>query len=213
MRNFIFSIFIVLLTLPVFAQQQTQAKAVLDKTAATFEKAAGVKAEFSVQVFSKDRLLGESTGTILLKGEKFMLKTSSVITWFDGHTQWSYLTGNEEVNISIPTLDELQRMNPYALLYLYKKGFTYKMGTEKTFRGKQVYEVILTTTNKKQEMARIALCVTKDSYQPISIIVESRNKERSEITVTGYQTGMKYADSVFVFDKKQYPRAEVIDLR
>ena len=36
---------------------------------------------------------------------------------------------------------------------------------------------------------------------------------RNEITITSYQTKQNYADQVFTFDKKQYPNAEVIDLR
>ena len=42
MEKYIFSILIALLTLPVFAQKQAQAKLMLDKTAAAFEKAGGV---------------------------------------------------------------------------------------------------------------------------------------------------------------------------
>ena len=53
MKQIIISIWIALLTLPVFAQQQMQAKVVLDKTAATFEKAGGIRAEFNVTVFNK----------------------------------------------------------------------------------------------------------------------------------------------------------------
>lgn len=212
MKSILFSILIALFTLPVFAQQQAQAKAVLDKTATLFNTAGGVKASFSVQVSSKGRLLGETTGVIQLKGDKFLFKTADVITWFDGTTQWSYLTESEEVNVSNPTPAELQRMNPYALLSLYHKGYSYKMGSAKQYRGKSVDEVILTATNKKEDLSRIALYVTKEG-QPVGIIVESRNGDKSEIVVTSYQSGQKYADAVFVFNKKQYPRAEVIDLR
>ena len=91
MKQIIISIWIALLTLPVFAQQQMQAKVVLDKTAATFEKAGGIRAEFNVTVFNKSRMAGQSAGVIELKGEKFVLKTDDGITWFDGKTQWSYL--------------------------------------------------------------------------------------------------------------------------
>ena len=199
MEKYIFSILIALLTLPVFAQKQAQAKLMLDKTAAAFEKAGGVQADFTVEAFNKGGSLGKAIGNIKLKGEKFLLKTSETISWFDGKTQWSYLTQNDEVNISTPTEEELQGMNPYALLYLYKKGFDYKLGVEKKFRGTPVSEVVLTATNKKQE--------------PVFIAVEQRDGSRSEITITRYQTGLKLADSVFVFDKKQYPTAEVIDLR
>lgn len=213
MKQIIISIWIALLTLPVFAQQQMQAKVVLDKTAATFEKAGGIRAEFNVTVFNKSRMGGQSAGVIELKGEKFVLKTDDGITWFDGKTQWSYLRSSDEVNISNLTGTELQGLNPYALLQIYRHGFDYKIGSLKNFGGKPVYEVVLTATDKKRDLSRIVLYVSKETYQPLFIMMEQRDKSRSEITVTGYQTGLKYADGMFVFDKKQYPHAEVIDLR
>lgn len=199
--------------MPVLAQQQAQAKTILDTTAATFRKTGGIKVEFDVKSFVKGRPAGTVNGVIQLKGEKFMLRTEDAITWFDGKTQWSYLPGSDEVNVSTPTEAELQSANPYALLQVYQHGFNYQMGTTKNFRGKQVNEVVLTAKNKAQDTQRILLYITKDSYQPVYILMEQRDKSRSEITITGYQTGMKFADSAFVFDKKQYPRAEIIDLR
>lgn len=213
MGKYIFSILMALLTLPVFAQKQAQAKLMLDKTAAAFEKAGGVQADFSVEAFNKGGSLGKAAGTIKLKGEKFFLKTSETVSWFDGKNQWSYLTQNDEVNVSTPTEEELQGMNPYALLYLYKKGFDYKLGAEKNFRGMPVCEIILTATDRKQDLSRIVLYVKKGVCEPVFIAVEQRDGSRSEITINQYRTGLKLADSVFVFDKKQYPTAEIIDLR
>ena len=57
MEKYIFSILIALLTLPVFAQKQAQAKLMLDKTAAAFEKAGGVQADFTVEAFNKLSLI------------------------------------------------------------------------------------------------------------------------------------------------------------
>lgn len=215
MKKYIFSVLIALLSLPVIAQQQqSQAKAVLDKTAEAFRKAGGVKAEFSVKAVTGGVTEGSESGTIELKGEKFVLKTGDVTTWFDGKTQWSYVTKNDEVNVSTPTQEELQQINPYTFLYLYQKGFSYKMGTAKTFRGKAVMEVVLTAKDKKQELERITLYVTKNNYEPLFISLRQRGQSTvNEITVTDYQTGLKYADSDFVFNRKQYPTAEVIDLR
>lgn len=213
MERYIFSILIALLTLPVFAQRQAQAKVILDKTASAFEKAGGIQAQFNIAVYSKDRLTGEAEGMIRLKGDRFMLRTDEAITWFDGKTQWSYLAGSEEVNVSNPTTAELQSVNPYALLQIYHQGFNYKLGPTKKIHGKSVYEVVLTATDRKQEMSHILLYVAQNTYEPLFIQVERRDKTRSDITVTDYRTGQKYADSVFVFDKKQYPQVEIIDLR
>ena len=202
MRKYIFSVLIALLSLPVIAQQQqSQAKAVLDKTAEAFRKAGGVKADFIIKSVTNGLVEGAESGTIQLKGEKFVLKASEVITWFDGKTQWSYVVRNDEVNVSNPTQEELQQINPYTFLYMYQKGFSYKLGTVKTYGGKAVWE-------------RITLYVTKNTYEPLYILLQQRDQQtRNEITVTGYQTRLNYADSIFSFDKKQYPNAEIIDLR
>ena len=215
MKKYIFSVLIALLSLPVIAQQQqSQAKSILDKTAEAFRKAGGVKADFTVKVITDGLIEGVEHGTIQLKGEKFVLKTSDIITWFDGKTQWSYMVRNDEVNVSTPTQEELQQINPYTFLYMYQKGFSYKLGTVKTFQGKAVWEVVLTANDKKQELESITLYVTKNAYEPVCIQLQQRGqKTRNEITVTAYQTGLDYADDVFTFDRKAYPTAEVIDLR
>lgn len=215
MKKYIFGVLIALLSLPVIAQQQqSQAKAVLDKTAESFRKAGGVKADFIVKTVTNGLAEGGESGTIQLKGEKFVLKTSDMVTWFDGKTQWSYVAKNDEVNVSNPTQEELQQINPYTFLYIYQKGFSYKLGAAKTFRGKAVWEVILTAKDSKQELERITLYVTKDAYEPLYILLQQRGQQtRSEITVTNYLTHQNYADTVFTFDRKQYPSAEVIDLR
>ena len=215
MKKYIFSVLIALLSLPVIAQQQqSQAKAVLEKTAEAFKKAGGVRADFTLKAVNDGRLEGRENGIIQLKGEKFMLKTSETTTWFDGKTQWSYMVRNDEVNVSNPTQEELQQINPYTFLYMYQKGFSYKLGATKTYRGKAVWEVVLTARDKKQELEGITLFVTKDTYEPLYILLQQRGQQtRNEITITSYQTKQNYADQVFTFDKKQYPNAEVIDLR
>ena len=215
MKKYIFSVLIALLSLPVIAQQQqSQAKAVLEKTAEAFKKAGGVRADFTLKALNDGRLEGRENGVIQLKGEKFMLKTSETTTWFDGKTQWSYMVRNDEVNVSTPTQEELQQINPYTFLYMYQKGFSYKLGTMKTFCGKAIWEVVLTAKDKAQDLERITLYVTKERYEPLYILLQQRaHPTRNAITVTGYQTGQKYADTLFTFDRKQYPSAEIIDLR
>ena len=215
MKKYIFSVLIALLSLPVIAQQeQLQASVVLDRTAENFRKAGGVQAEFTVKAYSNGRFEGQSAGTIQLKGEKFVVKTPETTTWFDGKTQWTYMENTDEVNVSTPTPEELQTINPYTFLNMYKNGFSSKLGKVTNFQGKPVIQVVLTATNRKQDVACIILNVTPDTYQPLYILLQQRNlKNRSEIFINSYRAGLNYADANFVFDKKQYPDAEIIDLR
>ena len=194
-------VLILFLSVSLSAQKDKQAREILDKTANALQQARGIRATFG----------GTGNGTLLLKGNQFYLNSGGIQSWFDGKTQWSYLESSEEVNVSNPTPEELQTINPYALLSIYKNGYNYKYAGTKSRNGKQGFEVILTPENK-QDITSITLFVSQ-TYQPLYIKVEQNNKSANEIIVTSYQTNQPLDNATFKFDKKKFPNAEVIDLR
>lgn len=194
-------VLILFLSVSLSAQKDKQAREILDKTTNALQQAGGIRATFG----------GTGNGTLLLKGNQFYLNSGGIQSWFDGKTQWSYLESSEEVNVSNPTPEELQTINPYALLSIYKNGYNYKYAGTKSCNGKQGFEVILTPENK-QDITSITLFVSQ-TYQPLYIKVEQNNKSANEIIVTSYQTNQPLDNATFKFDKKKFPNAEVIDLR
>ena len=108
-----------LLFLVTASYGQTATK-ILDKTAAVVSNKAGVTASFTIS----SKQYGNSTGTISVKGRKFYANTSVGVVWFDGKTQWTYVRQNDEVNVCNPTQADLQAINPYNFIYMYKNGYT-----------------------------------------------------------------------------------------
>ena len=143
----------------------------------------------------------------------FRQDADGVKTWFDGRTQWSYLTNSDEVNVSEPTPEELQSINPYALLSIYKQGYHVKLGKTDVYGGKPAYEVILTASDRKKDLQCVIIYVTKDNFQPLCISMTQKGGNSVAIRITSYKAGESYNDHLFTFDKKAYPTAEVIDLR
>ena len=77
----------------VLAQNATS---ILDKAASAYEDSNGLTAYFTMQTRSDVQKVSESfDGTVDIKGDKFVLKTPDMITWFDGTTQWSFVERNE----------------------------------------------------------------------------------------------------------------------
>lgn len=204
---FLFYICVFCFALPMWAQQP-DAKSILDRTSQNFRNAGGVKAIFTVRASD-----GTTAGTIRLKGDKFLLEADGMTTWFDGRTQWSYLASSDEVNVSEPTPEELQSINPYAFLSLYKHGYKEKLAKMDNSQDSSLYKVVLTVTDRKQDLQCIIFYIAKDSFRPVRVSMAQRGGETVVIIINSYQTGQTYPDSLFVFDKKAYPKAEVIDLR
>ena len=182
------------------AQAQT-AKSVLDKAAANITVKDGVKANFKMT-----NELGSLNGTLLVKGRKFTATTPSAIVWFDGKTQWTYMKNNEEVNVVTPTEAQLQTINPYNFINLYKNGYTSTLN-----QSGQDYVVHLTATSKDKKIRELFITVNKSNYHPTQVkLLQGKKWTVFDITDLKKQN---VPDSQFRFNAKDFPKAEVIDLR
>ena len=178
------------------------ALSVLDKCAATVASSDGVSANFTMN----SAQYGNASGTIAIKGQKFQMTSSSTTMWFDGKTLWTYMASNEEVNISTPTAQQLQSLNPYNFINLYKSGYSYTMTTSAT-----AYNVHLTSTNTQHKISEGFITVDKTTYAPKEIKLLQGNKWTT-FTISGLKAE-KIDDSKFRFNSSAYPDAEIIDLR
>lgn len=190
------------------------AAAILDKAAAVYENANGLTAAFTLRTHSDATRTTESfEGTIDMKGDKFVLNTPDMVTWFDGRTQWTYVGRNDEVNVSTPTGDELQFTNPALLLRTYKKGFTPSYKGESTApNGKAAYEIEL-APKKKGDILKVTLQIEKLTHYPASITLEGKNGLSHTIRISKLKTNVNQPDGFFVFKEADFPDAEIIDLR
>lgn len=210
MKRYFLTLIAALCTLTMWADS---AKDVLDKAVAQIEKANGLEAKFSLEAFKQNSSLGTTTGTIQMKGEKFRIQTAEATTWYNGKTQWSYQKKSDEVTITTPTTRELESINPYRLLSLYKSGYSYKLLSVKKYKSLAVNAVELTATDKKRSFRTIVVYINKNANLPVFISVTMRDGTRNDITIGSSKTGTRPSDSTFAFNKKDYPKAEVIDLR
>ena len=186
-----------LLLLAVAASAQT-ARQVLDKTAAALNNKGGITASFSIK--------GGVSGTISVKGRKFQASTPQGIVWFDGKTQWTYVEQNGEVNVSNPTAAELQAINPYNFIHLYRNGYKAELKDVGN-----LYQIHLVATGKGQSIGEMFIRVDKNTYAP-TILSMREGKNWTTITVGSFKKA-NLADSYFTFPSKDYPQAEIIDLR
>ena len=73
------------------------------------------------------------------------------------------------------------------------------------------YEVHLTATDKKRNIQEMYITVNKTSYAPTQVKMKQRNGWTT-INISSLKAS-KLNDAIFRFNAKDYPHAEVIDLR
>jgi outer membrane lipoprotein-sorting protein len=190
-----------LLAATLGAMAQT-AREVLDRCAATISVKEGVKAQFTMT----SAQFGNTSGTIAVKGRMFHATTPVASMWFDGKTQWTYLERNDEVNVTTPTEQQLEAINPYNFINLYKQGF--KSTLTATAEG---YVVHLTADDQKRRIKEMFITVDEKSYAPTE--VKLLHGSRWTVFAISSLEKAALADSEFRFNKKDFPSAEVIDLR
>lgn len=191
---------ICLMLLIALASYGQSAKQVLDKTAGIISNKSGVTASFNIS----SQQYGKTSGTISIKGRKFHADTKEAKVWFDGKTQWTYVKQNDEVNVNTPTAADLQAINPYNFIYMYKQGYTATM-------TKNGQNFVVTLKAKGKSIQEMVITISQKFYVPSQIRM-LQNKQWTTIHVNGFkQTNL--AESTFRFNPKQYPNAEIIDLR
>ena len=168
------------------------------------ETAPSIKAEFTVQSSQ-----GAVTGSITVSGERFMVKSAEGSTWYDGKELWVLSEQTREVNLSIPTRDELVEINPFVFLTRLQSSYTAKM----TVSNDKV-KVVSFTLKRGVDYNIGSATVTFDAVTLLpKAIAMTVDGSPMTVAVKNCTTGSAIAASYFKYDASRYPGFSVIDLR
>ena len=97
MKKIIMSFMLVLASLPVLADNASDARKALDKASSIITSGTGAQASFTIS----GNNIGKQKGKISIRGNRFCAQTPSATVWYDGKTQWTYLKANNEDEILV----------------------------------------------------------------------------------------------------------------
>lgn len=198
----IFAILALFLTFTI--SRATTAEEILSKAADKYRNSPSLTADFIVKANGSS-----SNGTIIIAKDRFHLSTPQLETWYDGQTQWTYVPDTGEVNITEPTTEELQQVNPFSIVSSFRESYNSKM--LKSTKG--THRLQLIPRSKDLYIRKAILTLDAGTSFPKEITITLDNNRSVNIIVSNVKAGGKVAGSRFTFDKKKYPDAEIIDLR
>ncbi|MDR1780473.1 MAG: hypothetical protein LBR50_07065 [Tannerella sp.] len=213
MKKIVYSIAFLLVFASIGTAQK--AEAILEKSAAAYDKANGISARFAVNIRTGNGGGSESfEAEISMLGDKFRLITPDMRVWFDGTTQWTYMARTNEVNITAPSGDELLTVNPIMFLRRYKKNFKAShIGESTSDLGKMADDIRLTARNAGNDIKEVNLQIDRATSLPVRITFTLAHDVATSVRIGKMQTGANPPAQTFVFNEADYPDVEVVDLR
>ena len=187
------------------------AKKIMDDTADAFRKSSGTIVSFTATQQSARHAVAPITGVITLRNNSFALDSDALKAWFDGTTLWTSLNNSGEVNVSNPTPEEIQAINPMYFISLYEQGYELSNKTIK-HKGRTAHEVSMKAKSKDASVQEMVVIIDKSLSTPMQIKVR-KGVVWMIIDVNSYRANQNTPATAFVFNEKAYPNYEVIDLR
>lgn len=206
MKHKIGILILALISVALNSMAADNAADILNKAAAKLRSAQSVNATFTL---TSSAGAGIVKGEMLLAGNKFRISSPQYTSWFDGSTQWVLNMADKEVNVSTPTSQELQMVNPIMVLNRFSREYTVTL--LKSPRAQRVLR--LTAKQKGSDIRQAVVTLNSTTMLPESITLTASNGTTVTIKLAGLKIGSKMADAYFRFSPSAYPNVDIIDLR
>lgn len=177
----------------------------LSRAAKSYRDAKSITATYSMTADGHT-----SSGKITIAGDRFHISSADLTAWYDGKTQWTYSPAINEVNITDPTREELEQINPFAVINAFRRN--YKAAWQGNASGK-LRKIVLTPNDAKADIRRVTLTINTSTLFPTEIVLTLADKRSLTLRVSSASKGNALPLSTFRFEKSKMPRAAVVDLR
>ncbi len=192
----------------LFAQNDPNAKKVLDGVSAKVKSFKAITGSFTIKsITSKGQPNGTKTGSISIKGSKYVLKQGKTEVICDGTKTYSY-DGSKTVTVA-EAEESSKSLTPQKILSgSYDKEFTYKLISS----AGAFNEIELKPIDSRKNFQKVTIYVDKAKNVITKAKVLDKSNNTLEFTFTNLNTNATIADNMFVFNKSKYPKdVEVLD--
>lgn len=208
MKPFILLLSILIINSRVFAQNDPNAKKILDAVGQKVSSFKSISGSFTIKSFtSKGKPNGTKTGSISMKGNKYVLKQGKTEITCDGVNTYSF-DGSKTITVGAAE-DANKSLTPQKILSgSYDKEFNYKLiGTKGN-----IHEIELKPIDKRKNFQKVAVFIDKTKSLINKAVILDKSNNTMEFTFNNLNTSSNIADNVFVFNKSKYPKdVEILD--
>ncbi len=192
----------------VIAQNDPNAKKILDAVGKKVSSFKSMSGNFTIKSFtSKGKANGVKTGTISMKGSKYVLKQGKTEIICDGTNVYSF-DGSKTITVG-PAEDASKSLTPQKILSgSYDKEFNYKLISS----NGNLHEIELKPIDTRKNFQKVTVYVEKAKSIISKAKVLDKSNNTMEFSFSNLNTTTSIEDKMFVFNKSKYPKdVEILD--
>ncbi len=195
-----------------YAQKGKEADGILKEVTEQTKSYKTIFINFTYNMDNPDAKIHESQkGTLLLEGDKYRLVIAGQTVISNGKTSWTYISDAKEVQINTVE-DNEDAITPNKLLSSYYENYKSKLIGEEN-KGGRTYQIIELKPSEDKSYSRIELTIDKNLKRIAKIAIQDKNGNTFTYIVNEFKVDVPVKASDFTFDPKEFPGAEVIDMR
>ena len=189
----------------IFAQNSSEAKALLDEVTAKVKSYENISIDFKyVLNNSEENIKQETRGDVIMQSEKYVLNILGVTRIFDGKTLYSISPEDEEVTISSENTEDENTITPSKMLSFYENGYNYSMDIIQNVNGRKIQFVKLVPIDSKSEIKHVLLGIDIKTKHIYNLIEIGSNDTKTTLTVNSFKTNETLSKTLFTFDESKY---------
>lgn len=208
MRKYIF-LLLMLLPLPLLAQNVAGANALLDRAVARIKADAAVQMDYSYSVYDDEGNLSyRDKGIMKLDDGRYALLMDNMKVWCNGKVQWSYMKDVDEIYITDADSEEAENLSPLYIMEKYRTGYTVSLKERDSLAM-----VTFLSKDSGEEVDKLELFIDEKTERLAKMFIYMQEQGRVEVFLDNYKAKCSFAKKSYECPVKEFPTAEVIDMR
>lgn len=203
---------LIIITAVGTVQAQSKSQQILDDLASKTKAAQNIQVGFSYEMNNSDADIHEVTeGSLIVSGNKYILKIAGQEIICDGKTIWTYIADAEEVQIN--EVDEEESFSPTKLLSSYTDDYDASLEKEYSENNRNYYLMKLKPKDQDSGFDYVHLKIDKDNMQLSAFILYDFDGNVFSYIIKEYLSDIALSENAFSFDQTKYPGVDIIDMR
>ena len=199
------TLLVFLIATTLFSQNSKAAEDLLNEVYTTTQNYENIAIDFKYVLENvSENIKQETSGDVIMKGDKYLLNILGVTRLFDGKKLYTISPEDEEVTVSSDNPEDENTMTLSKMMSFYKEGYNYEMDITQDVKGRKIQFVKLKPIDTNAEVKDIFLGIDTKTKHIYKLIEIGANGTKTTLTVNSFKTNEPISKTLFTFDQNKY---------